>query len=472
MERPLVHRRRHRRLAGADVRRRRGAARPPGEPPGRARGRRRRRDPLRRRRAPSASPRRTPRSRASSSAREKPVLARRQQGRRRTPRGRRRGRSPASVSATRTRCRRSTGGGAATSSTRSSTRCRPEPEPDEPDGPTTIFSVAIVGRPNVGKSTLFNRLVGDDRSIVHDLPGTTRDAIDTIVETEDGPLRFVDTAGMRRRSRIDEPTEYFSLVRALAGRRPRRRRAARDRRATRASAHQDQRLAERIDAAGTAIVIVLNKWDLLDAEGRATAKIDVADRLAFLVVRAGAHRLGAHRADDAAGPPGAAPGRGGVPPADPDRGAQPGDPRGPGQPPGAARPSATGPASSTRPRAPTTRPRSPCSRPTSSRPRTSATSSARSARRSTSARRRSSSGSAAATADSARSCRLAISWLKSSRPVTADISRQAWESDWVDARGRDAMGSTAGEQASTANVARSWSRPRSSSPSSSSSRSG
>ena len=106
----------------------------------------------------------------------------------------------------------------------------------------------------------------NDRSIVHDLPGTTRDAIDTIVETEDGPLRFVDTAGMRRRSRIDEPTEYFSLVRALQ---------AVDRAdaallvidAADGVTHQDQRLAERIDAAGTAIVVVLNKWDLLDAGG-------------------------------------------------------------------------------------------------------------------------------------------------------------------------------------------------------------
>jgi GTP-binding protein len=144
-----------------------------------------------------------------------------------------------------------------------------------------IFSVAIVGRPNVGKSTLFNRLVGDERSIVHDLPGTTRDAVDTVVETDDGPLRFVDTAGMRRRSKIDEPTEYFSLVRALQ---------AVDRAdaallvidAHEGVSHQDQRLAERVDAAGTAIVIVLNKWDLLDAEARAAAKIDVADRLAFL----------------------------------------------------------------------------------------------------------------------------------------------------------------------------------------------
>ncbi|HEY3672861.1 MAG TPA: ribosome biogenesis GTPase Der [Acidimicrobiia bacterium] len=155
----------------------------------------------------------------------------------------------------------------------------PDEESDaEDDG---IFSIAIVGRPNVGKSTLFNRIVGDERSIVHDMPGTTRDAVDTIVETEDGPLRFVDTAGMRRRSKIDEPTEYFSLVRALQ---------AVDRSdaallvvdAHEGVSHQDQRLAERVDAAGTAIVIVLNKWDLLDAEGRAQAKIDVADRLAFL----------------------------------------------------------------------------------------------------------------------------------------------------------------------------------------------
>jgi GTP-binding protein len=152
---------------------------------------------------------------------------------------------------------------------------------DADDANDRLFSVAIVGRPNVGKSTLFNRLVGDERSIVHDLPGTTRDAVDTVVETEDGPLRFVDTAGMRRRSRIDEPTEYFSLVRALQ---------AVDRAdaallvidAHEGVSHQDQRLAERVDAAGTAIVIVLNKWDLLDAEGRAKAKIDVADRLAFL----------------------------------------------------------------------------------------------------------------------------------------------------------------------------------------------
>jgi GTPase len=153
----------------------------------------------------------------------------------------------------------------------------PAVDPDEPH----IFSVAIVGRPNVGKSTLFNVLVGDERSVVHDAPGTTRDAVDTLVDTPEGPLRFVDTAGMRRRSRIDEPTEYFSMVRALQ---------AVDRAdaaifvidATQGATHQDQRLAERIDAAGSPVVIVLNKWDLVPTADREQVRIDVADRMSFL----------------------------------------------------------------------------------------------------------------------------------------------------------------------------------------------
>lgn len=156
-----------------------------------------------------------------------------------------------------------------------------------PELPETVveddqpFSIAIVGRPNVGKSTLFNRLVGDDRSVVHDLPGTTRDTIDTIVETDDGPLRFIDTAGMRRQSKVEESTEYSSVVRALN---------AVDQAdaallvidAAQGVAHQDQRLGERIDAAGTAVVIVLNKWDLVPTEEREQVMADVADRLAFL----------------------------------------------------------------------------------------------------------------------------------------------------------------------------------------------
>ena len=156
-----------------------------------------------------------------------------------------------------------------------------ESEPAEKDAGDRMFSVAIVGRPNVGKSTLFNRLVGDERSVVHDMPGTTRDTIDTIVESEDGTLKFIDTAGMRRKSRVDEDTEYYSVLRALD---------AVDLAdaallvidATEGVSHQDQRLAERIDGAGTAIVLVLNKWDLIATEEREQIQVDVADRMGFL----------------------------------------------------------------------------------------------------------------------------------------------------------------------------------------------
>jgi GTP-binding protein len=144
-----------------------------------------------------------------------------------------------------------------------------------------VFAVAIVGRPNVGKSTLFNRLIGEERAVVHDMPGTTRDTIDTVVETPSGPIRFVDTAGMRRRSRIDEGTEYYSLVRALQ---------AVDRSdvavlvidATEGVTAQDQRLTERIDAAGCPVVILLNKIELLDTDARAALAIEVERKLHFI----------------------------------------------------------------------------------------------------------------------------------------------------------------------------------------------
>ena len=142
--------------------------------------------------------------------------------------------------------------------------------------------VALIGRPNVGKSTLFNRLVGEDRSVVHDMPGTTRDAIDTLVETEDGPVVFVDTAGMRRRSRIDDTAEYYSLVRAL------RAVDASDIAlfvidATQGVTAQDQRLAERVDAAGCPILILLNKWELIeDVEDRERIENEVKRKLYFM----------------------------------------------------------------------------------------------------------------------------------------------------------------------------------------------
>jgi GTPase len=158
------------------------------------------------------------------------------------------------------------------------------PEPDEDvaeDEREEVLSVAIVGRPNVGKSTLFNRLDRDQRAVVHDRAGTTRDTIDTIIETESGPVRILDTAGMRRRGKVDESTEWYSVVRAL--------RAVDSADvallvvdATVGVTHQDQRLAERASLAGSPVVVLLNKWDLTDEEQRALVGSQVADRLGFL----------------------------------------------------------------------------------------------------------------------------------------------------------------------------------------------
>jgi GTP-binding protein len=152
---------------------------------------------------------------------------------------------------------------------------------EKDDEEERIFGIALVGRPNVGKSTLFNRLIGENRSVVHDMPGTTRDTIDTVVQTSDGPVRFLDTAGMRRRSKIDEDTEYYSVVRALK---------AVDTAdiallvldASEGVTQQDQRLAERVDAAGCPIVVVLNKWDCIGTEARLDIQDQFERKLSFL----------------------------------------------------------------------------------------------------------------------------------------------------------------------------------------------
>ena len=125
-------------------------------------------------------------------------------------------------------------------------------------------------------------LVGETRSVVHDMPGTTRDSIDTLVKTEMVPIVFVDTAGMRRRSKIDDSAEYYSLVRAL--------RSIDDSDialfvidATEGVTGQDQRLAERVDAAGCPIVLMSNKWELIDdPEKRLDMLADVNRKLGFI----------------------------------------------------------------------------------------------------------------------------------------------------------------------------------------------
>ncbi|MEG3586642.1 MAG: ribosome biogenesis GTPase Der [Actinomycetota bacterium] len=144
-----------------------------------------------------------------------------------------------------------------------------------------MVAIAIVGRPNVGKSTLFNSRIGEDRAVVHDEAGTTRDAIDTIVETDLGNIKFVDTAGMRRKAKISEDTEFYSLVRALK---------AIDKAdvallvidSTVGVTHQDQRLSERIDAAGCPVVVVFNKWELVDTDEREVLVEQVERKLGFL----------------------------------------------------------------------------------------------------------------------------------------------------------------------------------------------
>ena len=144
-----------------------------------------------------------------------------------------------------------------------------------------VVSVAIVGMPNVGKSTLFNQLVGEARSVVHDDPGTTRDSVDSIAQTDLGPIRFVDTAGLRRKARIDQETERYAALRALR---------SIDQAdivllvidATAGITHQDLRLAERVDNAGCPVLLLLNKWELLNAEQRAEMREEAQRRLSFV----------------------------------------------------------------------------------------------------------------------------------------------------------------------------------------------
>ena len=144
------------------------------------------------------------------------------------------------------------------------------------------ISVAIIGRPNSGKSTLTNRLAGFERSIVSDVAGTTRDAVDTLVVHEGKTYRLVDTAGMRRTAKIDESVEYYGFVRTLR---------AIDRAdvalmlidATLGLTDQDQRVAGFAAERGCALIVLLNKWDAVDdPDKRELVCEQVDDRLVFV----------------------------------------------------------------------------------------------------------------------------------------------------------------------------------------------
>lgn len=139
------------------------------------------------------------------------------------------------------------------------------------DGNEDEIKVALIGRPNVGKSSIFNTLVGEERSIVSDVAGTTRDAIDTPVIREGQKFLFIDTAGMRRKARIDEPIEKYSIIRSLR---------AVDRSdvvlmvidAIDGVTEQDKKIAGYAYEAGKGIVLVVNKWDLYDKDNTSTLR--------------------------------------------------------------------------------------------------------------------------------------------------------------------------------------------------------
>ena len=133
---------------------------------------------------------------------------------------------------------------------------------DEQGPEEGVISVALVGRPNVGKSSILNALTGSQRSLVSDIPGTTRDSIDAVLEYKGERFRIVDTAGLRRKSRVKDDIEFYSTVRTMD---------AVDQcdvaifvmDARELATEQDQRLVGEILARGKGVVLVVNKWDLL-----------------------------------------------------------------------------------------------------------------------------------------------------------------------------------------------------------------
>ncbi|MEC9491030.1 MAG: ribosome biogenesis GTPase Der [Halanaerobiales bacterium] len=137
------------------------------------------------------------------------------------------------------------------------------PETEAEDSDDDKINIAVIGKPNVGKSSLINHLVGKERVIVSDMPGTTRDAVDTLIEWNDLQFNFIDTAGLRRKAKVKEDVEYYSNLRAL-------------RSVDRADAvlmmidaqegvtDQDKKIAGYAHDEGKAMVIAINKWDLME----------------------------------------------------------------------------------------------------------------------------------------------------------------------------------------------------------------
>lgn len=140
--------------------------------------------------------------------------------------------------------------------------CPRDGEDEEDDG---VINVAVIGKPNAGKSSIINRMCGEERVIVSDVAGTTRDAVDTRVENEHGIYNFIDTAGIRRHSKVEDRIEKFSVIRANMA-------------VERADVcllmidgadgvtEQDEKIAGIAHEAGKAVIIVINKWDTVDKD--------------------------------------------------------------------------------------------------------------------------------------------------------------------------------------------------------------
>ena len=157
------------------------------------------------------------------------------------------------------------------------------PEKEEKDEDSEIINVAIIGKPNVGKSSLVNKILGENRVIVSNVAGTTRDAIDSYFENETGRYNFIDTAGIRKKSKVDEKIEKYSVMRSLL---------AVERAdvclmlidATEGVTDQDAKIAGEAHEAGKGVIIVVNKWDELEKETGTLEKYrkEVYERLSYL----------------------------------------------------------------------------------------------------------------------------------------------------------------------------------------------
>ena len=157
------------------------------------------------------------------------------------------------------------------------------PEEEEEEEEDDAIKVAVIGKPNAGKSSLVNRILGEERVIVSNVAGTTRDAIDSRFENEKGKFVFIDTAGMRKRSKVEEDIERYSVLRSTM---------AIERAdvclimidATEGVTEQDTKVAGLAHEAGKASIIVINKWDLIEKDGKTMDKMreEVRQSLLFM----------------------------------------------------------------------------------------------------------------------------------------------------------------------------------------------